>query len=514
MITMTDLFCGAGGSSTGALAVPGVTVRMAANHWKLAVETHNTNHPSTDHACADISQVDPRLFPRTDILWASPECTSHSQARGKKREDTTPDLFGEVLPDDAAERSRATMWDVPRFAEYHRYQAVIIENVVDAWHWQPFPAWLMAMDSLGYEHHVVFLNSMHAQFGGLPAPQSRDRMYVVFWRKGNRRPDLERHTRPPALCPTCGPVKAVQVFKRPKSLAKRLPDPPKWGRYRAQYQFRCPNVACRNQILEPAWLPAAAAIDWSLPGQRIGDRNKPLAEKTMARIEAGLKKYAAPQLVPAGGTWRDVATSVQDVMGTRTTRETDALLVPVEGRDGKEARAVTEAMRIMTTRSETAFVVPLRANNTPKAVREPFDTFAANGNHHALVMRNNSSKGAGAEMITPITEVLRTLTTMGHQSLLVPYRSKSTAHLAFEPMPTLSTVDPAALASVEPNIADCLFRMLEPAEIACGMAFPTTYVIKGNRREQVRQSGNAVTPPAARDLVAAVVESLTGTGIF
>ena len=163
MLTLTDLFCGAGGSSTGAIAVPGVSVRIASNHWDLAVETHNTNHPDADHLCANLSQIDPRRFPRTDILWASPECTNHSVAKGRKRADAQPDLFGEVLPDAAAERSRATMWDVPRFAEVHQYQAVIVENVVDAWHWLPFRAWLMAMDSLGYDHHIVFLNSMHAQ---------------------------------------------------------------------------------------------------------------------------------------------------------------------------------------------------------------------------------------------------------------------------------------------------------------------------------------------------------------
>ena len=51
-LTLTDLFCGAGGSSTGAAQVPGVTVRVASNHWKLAVETHNTNHPEAAHICA------------------------------------------------------------------------------------------------------------------------------------------------------------------------------------------------------------------------------------------------------------------------------------------------------------------------------------------------------------------------------------------------------------------------------------------------------------------------------
>lgn len=116
-LTMTDLFCGAGGSSTGAVTA-GITVAMAANHWAKAIETHTTNHPDTRHDCADVSQVDPRRYPTTDILWASPECTNHSQAKGIKRAvDSIPDMFGLTLPDEAAERSRATMWDVVRFAE-------------------------------------------------------------------------------------------------------------------------------------------------------------------------------------------------------------------------------------------------------------------------------------------------------------------------------------------------------------------------------------------------------------
>jgi DNA (cytosine-5)-methyltransferase 1 len=110
VLTMTDLFCGAGGSSTGAVEAE-IAVRIAANHWKLAVDSHNENHPRTAHDCADISQVDPRRYPHTDILWASPECTNHSQAKGAKRAiDATPDMFGLTLPDEAADRSRATMF--------------------------------------------------------------------------------------------------------------------------------------------------------------------------------------------------------------------------------------------------------------------------------------------------------------------------------------------------------------------------------------------------------------------
>jgi hypothetical protein len=44
-LTVTDQFCGAGGSSIGAAAA-GLEIRMAMNHWDLAVETHNTNFPT------------------------------------------------------------------------------------------------------------------------------------------------------------------------------------------------------------------------------------------------------------------------------------------------------------------------------------------------------------------------------------------------------------------------------------------------------------------------------------
>ncbi|MDL9944200.1 DNA cytosine methyltransferase [Gordonia sp. ABSL11-1] len=521
-LTLTDLFCGAGGSSTGAIQVPGISVRIASNHWDLAVETHNTNHPDADHLCADLSQISPRYFPRTDILWASPECTNHSVAKGRKREAAQPDLFGEMLPDAAAERSRATMWDVPRFAEHHQYDAVIVENVVDAFNWVPFRAWLMAMEALGYDHHIVMLNSMHAQTLGQGAPQSRDRMYVVFWRHGNQRPELERVTRPDAVCPDCGPVKAMQSFKKADG---------RWGRYRAQYVYRCPSVKCRNQIVEPLFRPAAEIIDWTLEGLRIGDRTKPLAAKTMARIQAGIDRYWGPTILEAAGNTYDAANPrhpghgrpdghmrvwpTGDPLRTVHTTMSKALAIPVEGRDGKRAAPVSQPARTMTTRNETglAFIAELRGGGSKhRPVSDPLCTVTASGNHHglvttyygkggaqstdealptvttvekhALLMRNNSSRsGPGAEHSTPVTEAARTITTSGHQSLLDADRP---------------TVD----------IEDVRFRMLEPREIVAAMDFPGEYVVLGNRREQVRMAGNAVTPPAARDLVGVVAESL------
>lgn len=419
MLTMTDMFCGAGGSSTGALEVPGIEVKVATNHWDLAIETHNTNHQDADHVLADVSQIDPRYFPHSDILWASPECTNHSVAKGVKRARQAESLFDK--PDEAAERSRATMWDVPRFAEHHQYKIIITENVVDAARWVMWDAWLHAMDSLGYDHHVVYLNSMHAQAFGLPAPQSRDRMYVVFWLKGNPRPNFER-LRPLAFCAQCDEVvQAVQVFKKT----------PSWGRYRTQYVWRCPRTSCRNAVVEPGWLPASSIIDWSLPAQRIGDREKPLAAKTMRRIEAGLKKYVEPFLmrnnsVPHGDNAGRMSTPTSEVMRTLTTAGHQSLVVPVEGRDGKTAQSSAEALRTQTTRAETGLAVPpLIVNNVSGAdasrttsVDEAAPTFVAGGLHASLLVPAGGTWHDGAH---PTTAPLRTLTTReAHGVVQVP----------------------------------------------------------------------------------------------
>jgi DNA (cytosine-5)-methyltransferase 1 len=441
-LDITDLFCGAGGSALGAHAA-GFTVVMAANHWDKAIETHAANFPDTEHDCADISQVDPRRYKRTRVLWASPECTNHSVAKGKsrklQRDRYQPDLFGETLPDEAAERSRATMWDVPRFAEHHRYDAIIVENVVEAAKWVLWPAWLHAMTCLGYEHELVFLNSMHAPAMKTPrAPQSRDRMYVVLWRKCRPRPDVD--PRPLAWCESCGTdVAAVQSFK----------NGIRWGRYRAQYVYRCPNDACRRAVVEPYADPAASVIDWSLPGQVIGDRDRPLAPKTIARIEAGLTKYAGE------------------------------LLVPVEGRVGKEARPANLPLRTMTTRNETGLLVPYYGTGVARPVAEPMPTMTTIDTAGVAFIAELRGGGSKARHVR---EPMATVTASGNHHMLIEAKI--------------------------PRAEDCTFRMLQPSEIQGGMAFRPDYVVVGNRREKVRQLGNGVTPPASEFLLAAVAATL------
>lgn len=104
-------------------------------------------------------------------------------------------------------------------------------------------------------------------------------------------------------------------------------------------------------------------------------------------------------------------------------------------------------------------------------------------------MRNNNGRGNGAKMSTPVDEPLRALTTAGHQSLIEP-------------------TEPISL-----DVDDAGFRMLEPHEIQLGMGFARDYHLVGSKRDKVKQAGNAVTPPSARDLGHAVAAFLNGSEV-
>ena len=540
MITWTDLFSGAGGSSTGMIQVPGVHVRIAANHHQIVTDIHALNHQTTDHAVVDLHKEQPSFFPKTDCLWASPECTKWSQANGAKMPAIEEGLFEDPLSDDVKTRSRLLMFDVLKFIDYHRYKMVIVENVVDiatqAQYATAWSVWRSELRALGYEFRVVSLNSMHAQLLGAPAPQSRDRIYVVAWPMGAKAPDLDRALRPKAYCDRCDAVKeSVQSFKPGRTV----------GRYRQAYIYCCP--ACGSAV-EPGWLPASAAIDWSIPGERVGERLKP---KTRARIAAGIARYWAPLHIEAAGNTYDAADShhpqhgdpnayhrawpVSETLRALHTTNSKALAVPVEGRDGKEARPMGMPMRTQTTRLETAlverpFIAEMYGTSTARPVTDPAGTFTAGGNHHALVQsyygnttearpdtdplgtlttvdryalihRNNTG---GAEMTTPATEAMRTLTTAGHQSLMQSGTKTGKPRIS-----------PADLKAAEKMVPEVLFRMFQPHEVAAGMAFPADYLWQPpdrnrpiSNRELVKAAGNAVTPPASRDLVAVCVESL------
>lgn len=543
MITLTDLFCGCGGSSSGAFAVPGVHVQYAMNHWPLAIESHNTNHPDTHHDCADISQTHPARYARTTGLIGSPECTNHSLAKGRKRKNLNQqDIFQAKEFDPSAVRSRATMWDIVAFTEVHRYEFVIVENVVDVRYWEMFEVWLKAMWALGYHHECVYLNAMfaHDLTGRSFAPQSRDRIYVVFWKKGNPKPDLE--IRPKAPCPKCGTVEAVQTWK-PNRRA---------GKYKTQYTYRC--AVCATPVV-PFYFAAINALDLSLPMVRIGDKKKPLSPNTRKRIQYGLDKFGyvpalldqrnsdgtpqsrirqttdplnaqstgfssylfSPFLFQSSFTYSDAdrTRGLADVLPTQTTQTDLNLIAPqpylLANRDSSPPRAMNEVIHTQTTANQEMLIVPpgsflftQESSNKGQAVTDPLSTITT--------LRNTMG------FVTPIhgnarphefTDALNTETTSSHGSLiLTPYHGTAQASTAYDPTPTMPTRDSVALIDAQPLIDDCYFRMLQPSETKRAQGFAADYVILGTKEDQQKQIGNANPPPTMELLVRRCVESL------
>ncbi|MCI2421485.1 DNA cytosine methyltransferase [Saccharopolyspora sp. K220] len=470
MITFTDLFCGAGGSSTGLVAA-GYELRLAANHWARAIETHAANHRDAEHLCADINNYDMRRLPPTDVLWASPICTEISPAGGRRRTKGQLALLEYGSVDKAGwERTRATAYDVIRATEVHRYKAIICENVVEfATDWELFDWWRHAIELLGYESQVVSVSAAHIGGDGNDyAPQWRDRIYVVFTRRGIRKPDLR--PLPLAWCAECGEdVRARQAWRNGRRV----------GKYRQQYDYRCPNSRCRHALVEPYVRPAASIIDWSDPGQRIGDRTRPLVANTVRRIEAGLTMLGEQRMV----------LTVNHSGHERTVKIGDALLVPTGGTWNSTATTTTEPMRtrmanpkgfealVTPPQADDSFIVTLRRNGTARPVSQPVATVTAEGRHHWLV---------------------------------IPYRNAATKTVE-EPLHTLGTRDSAGLLAAAPALEDCHYRMVQPREQLCAQRFPHDYIVHGNKGEQTMQAGNSVAVNVAQWIAGGVATSLDGT---
>jgi DNA (cytosine-5)-methyltransferase 1 len=522
-ITTYHEFAGFGGDTTGVLAVPGTEGVLAANHNPDAIATHALNHPGMDHYEGDIAKADIGKFPRVDFFWSSPSCPPWCDARGQKRDfdqSTQGVLFDPVTgpralnPETA--RARALMEEIPRYlqAMNRRGRPVlggVVENVVQVMKWDQFGRWRREIEAEGYRTRVIALNAMHVTGPTLgKVAQSRNRFFLAYWHVSlGRDPDWDKWLRPTAYCPACDQlVSAVQTFKDPRNTMGV------YGIRHGQYVYRCPHRACRHQIVEPAVLPASTIIDWSLdPGQRIGERvddhgrPDPLTANTMDRIKAGLARHVGALLTPAGGTWRQHASSVDVPLPTRTTRETDGLVCPpllvsCAARAGVDtATTILEPMRTQTCRRETAVVVPpfisIQRNGGSATAAYPVDgpipTVSAGGNHHGLV-------GPPADP--------------GELALLLAYYGNGSTYRVDDPIGTLTTRDRYALIGGTPPVESCTFRMLDPHEIAAGMGFPASYrvppKVAKSKRKQVRGWGNAVPPAMAEVLGSALIETFTG----
>lgn len=233
-----DAFAGGGGASVGIEMALGRSVDIAVNHDEQAILMHKTNHPNTLHLTEDIFKVDLEKYTagrHVALMWASPDCTSHSKAKGGQ-----PRNSGlRMLP-----------WAVYKHAKALLPDVVIMENVEEIQQWGPlddtgrpiksrqgeeYHRFIWAMKSLDYAFESREL--VAADYG---APTTRKRWYAIFRRDG-----------------------------------KRIVWPEK----------------THFQTHSPKWLQCGDYIDWSDLGRSIFDRKKPLAEATQKRIANGIRKY-------------------------------------------------------------------------------------------------------------------------------------------------------------------------------------------------------------------------------
>jgi DNA (cytosine-5)-methyltransferase 1 len=573
-VTITDLFCGCGGSSEGARKA-GAQVYLAMNHWKLAVDSHNENHPETNHECANISETDARRYRRTVGLIGSPECTKHSNAGGLKRKNAAQgDLFQGKAIDPSVIRSRATMWDIVRFTEVHRYEFVIVENVVEVMTtWDSWKPWLYAMANLGYKHKCVFLNAQfahgfhHGHFIESFAPQSRDRIYVVFWKKGNKAPKLDIRPQAPCLS-CCKNVGAVQTWKKQKF--------GKYGIKNGQYVYRCPE--CHSTVT-PYYYAALNCLDFSQSMVRIRDRElygmKPLADNTLARIQYGLNKgRLAPVLLDQRNQFsRHVGTRVRDAatdtMNTQSTGYSTYLasaftfdMAHSHATHSGKIRDPFQAMNTQTTQASSALVtsqaveVFLQANRdcspmqaagagvlhtqttalqeyvigAPGFISQQYGN-TKDGDSFVEALSTTTATNKSALIMPPsailtargdcdLAEMTKTLPTqvaagiqnwvVSQQPFLTPYHGGShQAASVMEPTYTVPTNDSLAMVSGQHiDVMDCYFRMLQPHETLQAQGFGREYVVLGNKDQQQKQIGNANPPPTMELLTRLCLDSL------
>lgn len=500
---VVDLFAGGGGASDGIEIALGRPVTLAVNHSRTAIECHQRNHPMTHHEIADVWEVDPVeacAGRPVGLLWASPSCTHYSRAKGGHN------------PKSAEIRSLP--WVIVRWARTVKPRVIFMENVPEFLDWGPLDAhghpikskrgrtfriWLGKLKAQGYQ--VEWRQLVAADYG---APTTRKRVYLIARRDGA-----------PIVWPEPSHSRAPSLFASP-------------------------------------WRTAAECIDWSLPARSIFDRKKPLAEKTLKRIAAGIVRYvlrsAKPFVVSLTHHGGDRVHGMDSPLPTVTAANRGELalvaptLVGIGGPSysGKPA-PVSAPLGVVTTENHRALVAASlvqtgygeREGQEPRAmdIAQPLGTVVAGGQKHALCAAL-LTKHFGGEVGQPIERPASTITAKDHHALttaalggandrreqvrafLITYygadgKPETQKQSLEQPLGTVTTRDRFALVTVggvEHEITDIATRMLAPHELFRAQGFRVTYDLSGlTKTQQIALCGNSVCPPVAEALVRANV---------
>jgi len=480
-ITFGDLFAGGGGVTTGALSIPGVKVLWALNHDAVSIATHEKNHPETRHFQADIRTQNEKELDRIDILWASLECTNHSNAKGGK-------------PKDADSRTLAD--EMPRYIRHCNPSVVMIENVREFMLWGPldeeghpiksrrgedFQRWVNEIKALGYNNaEWRILNA--ADYG---CHTRRERLFVIFSKKGI-------------------PIKWKEATHHPDA---------------------------NNLMGLPQWKPVKECINLEDHGKSIFGRKKPLSENTRRRIAGGIKKFYPEMsfLMKYYGNGENV-TSIEEPCHTVTTKDRHAL-VTVEhnhfiaeyySRDDavssieKPCHTITTNNRhALCTVEKKQFITDHVWGDAPQDIEKPLKTQMTRQTKQLItcqfISEQYNSNGKPEANNKSLDKPAGAITTQDKFQFITAYfnssgKPESQNQSIDKPLNAVMTSNKYALVSGFDF--DITMRFLTPDELAEITGFPRGYFnheeLKLSWKSKVKMIGNAVPT----GLAAATIEPM------
>lgn len=531
-----DLFCGAGGTSTGverAIIDGKKCARVVAcvNHDPMAIASHAANHPETMHFTEDIRtlNLDPLIqhlggcrkkYPNAlVVLWASLECTNFSKAKGGQPRDGDSRTLAEHLF---------------RYIDAIKPSYIQIENVEEFMSWgdldehghpvsmdkgRCYVKWCNEVMRRGYHYDFRLLNA--ADFG---AYTSRKRFFGQFAANG---------------LPIAFPLQT--------------------------YSKNGDDDGGLFQIYKK-WKPVREVLDLQDEGTSIFVREKPLCEKTLERIFAGLVKFVAggkkqydAWILKYNSMNRDGshnAPSIDEPCPTVAVQNRLGLVkvqylskqfggdptgknIPIDRPAGAlttidhhalvsaqfldayygngHQHSIDKAAPTVTTKDRLSLVTPKfidmqYGNGTPMSVDAPAGTVTTNPKMNIVTMKFQylanpfSFKSDGSSIDKPA------FTLIARMDKMPPYLITAEGGLGIEVYDTDSpmTVKIKEFMAAY-GIIDIKMRMLNIQELKRIMGFPDDYILKGSQAEQKKFIGNAVEVNMSRVLCEALCNKITQT---
>lgn len=448
---IVDLFAGGGGASCGIEQGIGRPVDVAVNHDPVAIAIHEANHPKTRHYIESVFAVDPVKATRNlpvGLLWASPDCTHHSKAKG-----------GQPV----SQKRRGLAWVVLKWARRVRPRVIMLENVEEFQEWGPL---VLKKDAGGQVLRFPDGKPMKT-----PCPELKGQEFDKFVGQLERQ-GYKVEWKLMRACDFGAPTIRRRLFLVARRDGRRITWP-------KPTHAPADSLPVRKGRLQ-AYRQAGDCIDWTIPTPSIFTRKKPLAQNTCKRLARGLQRFVIeaeqPFLVPE----------------EHAERVRASFLVGIDhGSAGSGCNwSLFEPVTTITTENRHALVTAFLAKHytgaTGSSLWAPVGTITTK-DHHSLVAAflapyyGSGSGETGRDPRLPAP----TITTKDRLQLFTVLIDGETY-----------------------VIQDIGMRMLRPHELYQMQGFPADYITAPMYRGkllpgylQVKGCGNSVPPAFAKALV-------------